>query len=45
MGSQYVDEGGHHKKFFHPYMQSFTMFVGEALILILYFFDLKKNKL
>lgn len=43
MGSQYVDEGGYHRKFFHPYMQSFTMFVGEALCLLLYFSNRQKN--
>lgn len=45
MNVQYVDEGGIHRKFFHPYMQSFTMFVGESLCLILYFMNIKKNKL
>ena len=45
MGSQYVDEGGHHKKFFHPYMQSFTMFVGEAFFIVLYLANLSKNRL
>jgi drug/metabolite transporter (DMT)-like permease len=45
MGSQYVDEGGHHRKFFHPYMQSFTMFVGEAFCIILYLANLTQNRL
>ena len=37
-GSQIVAEGYHTKKhFFHPYIQSFTMFIGEALCLIVYF--------
>lgn len=43
MGSQYVDEGGIHRKFFHPYMQSFTMFVGESFCLILYLTNRQKN--
>jgi drug/metabolite transporter (DMT)-like permease len=45
MGSQYVDEGNYHRKFFHPYMQSFTMFVGEACCLVLYFVGRKKHEL
>lgn len=40
---QYVDEGGVHKKFFHPYMQSFMMFVGEALCLPIFYVMRKKN--
>lgn len=31
--------------FFHPYMQSFTLFVGQSLCLILYVSNLKKNKI
>lgn len=27
-GTSKVDEGSHHKNFFHPYMQSLTMFLG-----------------
>jgi hypothetical protein len=45
MGSQYVDEGGVHRKFYHPYMQSFTMFVGESFCLVLYFMNRTKNTL
>lgn len=37
-GSQLVDEGVHkNKAFFHPYIQSMTMFITEALCLIVYF--------
>lgn len=45
MGSQWVDEGGVHRKFFHPYMQSFTMFMGECFCLFLYLSNRKKNYL
>lgn len=31
-----MDEGQHHKHFFHPYIQSFTMFMGEALCLLVF---------
>lgn len=40
---QVVDEGGIVKNFFHPYMQSFMMFVGEALCLPIYYVMRKKN--
>ena len=46
--SQIVTEAKHsNKHFFHPYIQSFTMFVGEALCLIVYFIQghNKKKKL
>lgn len=37
-GSQLVKEGIHeNKNFFHPYIQSMTMFIAEALCLIVYF--------
>ena len=45
-GVQLVDEGEHHnKKFFHPYMQSLTMFIGESLCLIAFFSQGKKARL
>lgn len=47
-GCVIVTEGKHYDKhFFHPYIQSFTMFIGEALCLILYFGkgEHKKKKL
>lgn len=43
MESQKVGEAGHERKFFHPYMQSFTMFFGECFCLFFYYGS-KKNK-
>lgn len=42
---QFVDEAGIIKKFFHPYMQSFMMFVGEALCLPIFYIMRRKNAL
>ncbi len=39
--SQTVVEGSIQKKFFHPYMQSLTVFLGESLYIFLY---LKQRK-
>lgn len=43
MGSQWVDEGTIRRKFFHPYMQSFTMFLGESFCLLLFLANRKRN--
>lgn len=44
-GCLMVTEGSHYKKFFHPYIQSMTMFIGESLCLVLYFWQGDKVKL
>ena len=39
-----VEEGGLTKKFFHPYMQSFLMFLGEGLCIILFAVSMRGKK-
>ena len=43
--SQYVEEGGKERKFFHPYMQAWLMFLGESLCIWIYLFNRKKKPL
>ena len=42
MGLQSVEEGGKIRMFFHPYMQTFTIFIGE-FVCLLYYFKYKKE--
>lgn len=45
-GSQLVTEGTHaNKHFFHPYIQSMTMFIAEFLCLLVYFSQGEKAKI
>ncbi len=41
MGSQHVEEGGHNRSFFHPYMETLTMNIGELLCLLLFYIKRK----
>lgn len=45
MSSQHVQEGGHERYFFHPYMETLTMNIGELLCLALYYLNLKSYSL
>jgi drug/metabolite transporter (DMT)-like permease len=44
MGIQKVEEGGISRNFYHPYMQAFTMVLGELFCLAIYYSDLQKYK-
>lgn len=41
---QWVEEGGIHKHFFHPFMQTFVMFVGETACLFIYWIMKSRNR-
>jgi len=44
-GSINVVEGEHQKKFFHPYMQCFTMFIGEFFCILVFWYDKAKHEI
>lgn len=45
MSSQHVEEDGHDRMFFHPYMEAFTMTIGELLCLLLYYAKKKEYQI
>ena len=40
---QWVDEAGFHKRFYHPYIQCLTMFIGEAVCLLAFYIRRARN--